>query len=176
LSIPVIPARLTKPKDDDNNNKPDEDPVLKQLCGCSPDISVTNPSGSSWLDLVAAAYPDVQRAAFAANILAMCNRAAKFVDGSDKKLVAAGQTLCGIYTTIKGKSYQQFLNDANLQAEAVKAEIAAKEETTSAPKPAAADDTVSTAQTTTCAINTALSTAVVRDVTLTNSCPVYTNG
>lgn len=29
---------------------------------------------------------------------------------------------------------------------------------------------------TTCAINTALSAAVVRDVTLTNACPVYTNG
>jgi hypothetical protein len=204
LNIPAIPARLTKPKEDkptdnnnnNDNNKPEEDPVLKQLCGCSPDISVTNPSGSSWLDLVTANYPDVQPAVFAANILAMCNRAAKFVaspSDSKVKLVAPGQSLRGICTTLKGKSYQQFLNDAHMQAEAVKAEIAAGNEANSAaattPAPAApdaaatataelvSDEGVDVAQAAGyCAISTGTSTAPVRPVYLANACPVYTNG
>lgn len=177
LIIPAIPARLNKPDDKPHD---DEDPVLKKLCGCGPDISVTK--DSSWLELVTAAYPLLQPAAFAANILNICNRKAKFVDGSDKKLVKSGQSLRSICTTIQGKSFQEFLNDAALQREEVKAEVAAREAAGAAPDTAAAvapdsaaGESVSVAQTT-CAINTALSAAVVRDVTLTNACPVYTNG
>lgn len=110
--------------------------MLKKLCGCGPDIPVTK--DSSWLELVTVSYPGLQPAAFAANILNICNRKATFVDGSDKKLLAAGQSLRSICTTIQGKSFQEFLNDAALQREKVKAEVAAREAAGAAPDTAAA--------------------------------------
>jgi hypothetical protein len=175
LSIPGIPARLTNAYEKPNN-KPDDkdDPVLQKLCGCTPEITVS--VISSWLDVVTANYPDVKPAEFAANILTMCNRGAKFVDGSDKKLLAKDQKLRGICSTLEGKSFEQFLSDAHQGREKLKAEMAAKESAGQPEETLSAAFDVTTAQAGTCAINTALSTAAVRDVTLTNSCPVYTNG
>lgn len=183
LIIPAIPARLIN-KPDDKPKDDSEDPVIKALCGCGPKIPVTK--DASWLELVTLSYPELKPAAFAANILAMCNRRAKFVDGSDKKMIKAGQELRSICTSIKGKSFQDFLNDAALQAEAVKADVAASQAAAAAgPDTAAAAavvldagaaDDVGIAQTGTCTINTGTSTAPVRPVYLANVCPVYTNG
>lgn len=177
LIIPAIPARLIN-KPDDKPKDDSEDPVIKALCGCGPRIPVTK--DSSWLELVTAAYPELQPAAFAANILAMCNRRASFVDGSDKKMVKAGQELRSICTSIKGKSFQDFLNEADLQAEKVKADVAASQgAAAAAPDTAAAvvlPDDVGVAQAGICTINTGTSTAAVRPVYLANDCPVYTNG
>jgi hypothetical protein len=182
LSIPAVPARLINAYDKPNN-KPDDkdDPVLQKLCGCTPEITVS--VISSWLDVVAVNYPDVKPAEFAANILAMCNRGAKFVDASDKgvKLLAKDQILRGICITLNGKSFEQFLNDAHAHSEALQAEIAASkaksEAEAEAPAAAAlvADEGVSVAQAM-CTINTGTSTSPVRPVYLANVCPVYTNG
>ncbi|KAF6254610.1 vitelline membrane outer layer protein I [Scenedesmus sp. NREL 46B-D3] len=170
LNVPGIP-RITKAHDTTDDGNKLEDPALKHLCGCTAAIAVSAPS--TWLDVVSAAYPELQPAAFAANILAMCNRRARFVEGSENKMLAAGQELRSICTTIGGKSFLDFLNDAHQQADKVKAELAASEATAAAAAPG--DNTVTAAQTT-CSINTALSNAAVRDVSLTNACPVYTNG
>jgi hypothetical protein len=105
----------------------------------------------------------------------MCNSGAEFVAGSGRKTLAAGQTLRGICTTIEGKSFSDFLNDARQKKDKVMAELAASEATGPVAPSIAAGEEVSAAQTT-CAINTATSTAAVRDITLANACPVYTNG
>jgi hypothetical protein len=112
----------------------------------------------------------------------MCNRGAEFVEGTGRRTLAAGQTLRGICTTIEGKSFSDFLNDARQKKDKVVAELAASEATGPVAPPnaaaaaaAAVADEVSTAQTT-CTINTATSTAPVRNVDLANVCPVYTNG
>jgi hypothetical protein len=148
--------------------------VLKQLCGCTADIAVTTPS--SWLELVAAAYPGLQPAAFAANILAMCNRNATVTtDTAGPKKLASGQSLRGICTTVKGKSFLEFLNDARQQTGAVKASLATHEAARAAPTASVLEAGTINA-TTACTIKTTTSTAPVRTVELANSCPVYTNG
>jgi hypothetical protein len=172
LSIPRIPAHLTNTFED----KPEHKAALSVLCGCTADINVA--TASSWLAIVTATYPDLPLPAFVANILTMCNRNAQFVEGSNRQTLAAGQTLRGICTTIFGKSFADFLNDAHQKADKVMAELAASEATGPVAPPATAaavSDEVSTAQTT-CTINTGPSTAAVRDTTLSNYCPVYTNG
>lgn len=179
LNIPAIPTKLDK----DTLGPKADDPVLKQLCGCTADIIVE--TASTWLDVAAAKYPD-QPAGFASNLLAMCNPLASYEAAAPaEKLLSPGQTLKGICTTIKGLPLQAFLDDAankvtELQAKMdhAPAEVAAIADAIApGPQPAgtaAGSDAVTVAQTT-CAI-TWSSTAAVRDVSLTNSCPVYHNG
>jgi hypothetical protein len=175
LSTPRIPAGLTNTFED----KPEHKAFLDAMCGCTADINVA--TASSWLAIVTATYPDLAPVRqFAANILTMCNMNAQFVEGSNRQTLAAGQTLRGICTTISGKSFADFLNDAYVQAAEVTAELAASDAAAApgvAPPGAAdtADDGVSAAQSS-CTINTGTSNGPFRTVVLDNSCPVYHNG
>lgn len=178
LAIPKIPARLLPKTDKPDHNDRDKYPALQKLCGCTTDLPVLKPA--TWQDVIAEGYPDVQPAAFAANILAMCNRQAKFVDGSDNKILAAGQTLSGICLDINGKSFKEFLADAEKAIQETRQKLAATD--TSPPAaPGNAQATtgggsVSIQADESCTV-TWSSSAPVRDVNLkSGSCPVYTNG
>ena len=141
-----------------------------------------------------ARYPDLQPAAYFANILAMCNPQAQLAPEStpNAKVLVGGQELVGLCTTIGGQSYHQFMAKAKADLIEAKKKLADK---SGKPEPSAADDAVVadvaatagaaavaspdtvvvTADPSTCTINTATSTSTVRAVVLANSCPVYHN-
>ena len=177
----------------------DKDPVLQKLCGCTPDFAVEG-SSMTWQDAVTSQYPDLQPTAYFANILAMCNPQAELTPEStpNAKVLVGGQVLVGLCTTIGGQSYHQFMAKAQADlvdaknklkdkyakpvtppAENVAADLAAVPDATAVASAAAvfgAETVAVAADTSTCTINTATSTANVRPVVLANSCPVYHNG
>jgi Tfp pilus assembly major pilin PilA len=129
----------------------------------------------------------------------MCNPQASFTpeSTSNAKVLTPGQVLVGVCTKIKGQSYQEFLAKAQedlveakkkldkadkAAAEGDRADAKAEDDVAADVAVAAgAVPTVDAAEMVTvastgCTVNTATSTANVRPVVLSNTCPVYHNG
>jgi hypothetical protein len=184
-SEPAVTSRtITKARHGKRNGKEVEtqveSPVLKKLCGCTADIAIT--SVITWRDVVVSAYPEEPEIAYATALLQVCNRAASFDPKSDGKMLSSGQKLRGICLTINGLSFSKFLAQTNRAMGKLMAEMADQEaqaaglsggrgssvvvESQTADSAAAADIPCSIGWT---------SSQPVRDVQLSNSCPVYTN-
>jgi hypothetical protein len=180
-----VKSRGTKPKPktgkgNGTKNKQDESPVLRKLCGCTADVTIT--SVISWRDVVVSAYPEEPEVAYATGLLQMCNRDASFDPKSDGKMLSPGQKLRGICLTIKGLSFSKFLAQTNLAMGKLMAEMADQEAQAAGVMSGGKNgSSVFDEQTAgaasadgTCSIGWTSSQAV-RDVKLSNSCPVYHN-
>eukprot|EP00775_Hariotina_reticulata_P012757 gene12757-12886_t len=126
------------------------------------------------------AYPEELEIEYATGLLQVCNRDARFELGSGRQMLSAGQTLRGVCLTVKGLSFSKFLAQTKLAVGNLMAEMADREAQAAGgmggdPGSPAAEQTAGAASATgTCSIGWT-SSQPVRDVQLTNSCPVYTN-
>ena len=184
LSIPSLPEHYLR------GSKPSKQalPATKRLCGCTPRFKVQEPH-TTWLRAIQAQYPGLEPDGFAAGLLALCNSNAAYVPSPNGRryLLAPGQMLQGICISIHGLSFKQFLNNAHTAVAAVQASMATKAALAGVKNGSAASRAQQHAaiaavprarleSNAACVISWSAGDVAMRQVELSNACPVYDNG